>query len=287
MDQQFFHIITGMSGAGKSLASRVYEDQGFYCVDNLPVKLIHQFVELELASRKSLSQVVLVCDIRGGDDFQPLFEALDQLEKTGIRHQILFLEASTEVLIRRFSETRRKHPLRAATLRESIDTERKLLEDLRGYSDVIVDTSSMTGGALKTEILRVIERKFSPEHLNVVLTSFGFKYGIPVESDLVFDVRFLPNPHYIPELSPLTGCGPEVQGYVFSFEQSREFLSRLSDFLDFLIPQFMQEGKSHLTIAVGCTGGKHRSVSMVERLHQHLAERRFNVLKNHRDMVRG
>ncbi|MBI2942991.1 MAG: RNase adapter RapZ [Candidatus Wallbacteria bacterium] len=287
MDHQSFYILTGMSGAGKSLASRVLEDQGFYCVDNLPVKLVRQFVELAINSQKNLSQVAMVCDIRSGEEFQPLFSELDELEQKGIKHHIVFLEAATDSLIRRFSETRRKHPVKGPSLRDSIETERKLLADLRGHADLILDTSGLTGTELKNEILRIIDRKLTAQGLNIVLESFGFKYGIPIEADLLFDVRFLPNPHYVSHLSPLTGTTAEVQEYVFSSPASHEFLSRLQEFLDFLLPQFALEGKSHLTIAIGCTGGKHRSVTMVEKLDEYLAARQYNVLKMHRDSMRG
>ncbi|MBI3894254.1 MAG: RNase adapter RapZ, partial [Candidatus Wallbacteria bacterium] len=205
----------------------------------------------------------------------------------GIKHHILFLEAATEALIRRFSETRRKHPVKGPSLRDSIETERRLLADLRGHADLILDTSGLTGTELKNEILRIVDRKLSPQGLNIVLESFGFKFGIPIEADLLFDVRFLPNPHYVSTLSPLTGVTPQVQEFVFSAEASHEFLARLKGFLDFLLPQFALEGKSHLTIAIGCTGGKHRSVAMVEKLEEYLQTQKYNVLKMHRDSMRG
>lgn len=285
-DGRVFYILTGLSGAGKSQVSHYLEDQGFYCADNVPPELIEKFVELTLQTSKNIRQVLLVCDIRSTDQFQTLLEELDRLDRKGIHHVILFLEASTETLIRRFSETRRRHPLNSGSMREDIETERHLLEVIRAKADIIVDTTSFTAPQLRRHILKVLKQKPSPNHLNLMLTSFGFKFGIPLEADLVFDVRFLPNPHYVPELAPLTGCDSGVDDFIFGTEVARSFLKHLSDFLEFLVPQYVLEGKTNLTIAVGCTGGQHRSVAVIERLTKVFEGQKLSVLKTHRELER-
>lgn len=284
--ERVFYILTGLSGAGKSLVSHYLEDQGFYCVDNLPPELIEKFVELTLDSRKKVHRVLLVIDVRSGAQFQSLFHVLDDLERKGIRHVIIYLEAANEVLVRRFSETRRRHPLNAGSLSESISKERHLLADVRERADILVDTTSYSTAQLKKHIMKVLSEKLPVEKMTVFLTSFGYKYGIPVESDLVFDVRFLPNPHYVPELAPMTGCHDEVCNYIFENEISKKFLKLLTSFVQFLVPQYVQEGKSHLTIAVGCTGGQHRSVAIVEKLAKAFEKEPVNLVKTHRDIER-
>jgi len=279
-----FYILTGLSGAGKSLVSQFLEDQGFYCVDNLPPQLIEKFIELTIQSRKTLRRILLVCDVRSGTQFKEFLETVAHLEKEGIRLVILFLEAKNEVLVRRFSETRRRHPLNSGSLIEDIQRERDLLADVRSRADLRIDTSALSVQQLKQKLQDLLTDDVSVERLVLVLTSFGFKHGIPVEADLVFDVRFLPNPHYIKTISHLTGRDTPVQEYVFSHPIAQDFYDRLLDMLRFLIPQYIQEGKSLLTIAVGCTGGQHRSVTMVERLLEDLRAQKVKLLTNHRDI---
>jgi UPF0042 nucleotide-binding protein len=284
--EKVFYILTGLSGAGKSLVSHYLEDQGFYCVDNLPPELIEKFVELTMDTKKKVHRVLLVIDVRAGAQFQTLFRSLDDLERKGIRHVIIYLESKDDVLVRRFSETRRRHPLNAGSLTESIQKERHMLADIRERADIVIDTTSYSSAQLKKHIMKVLSEKLPVEKMTVFLTSFGYKYGIPVESDLVFDVRFLPNPHYVPELAPMTGCHDEVCDYIFENEISKKFLKQLTSFLQFLVPQYVQEGKSHLTVSVGCTGGQHRSVAIVEKLSKALEKEPVNLVKSHRDIER-
>lgn len=280
------HIITGLSGAGKSLASHCLEDLGYYCVDNLPPELIEQFVELAATGSSNRERIALVCDARGGDKFEDLFLALERLSKKGIHHFIIFLEARDEVLIRRFSETRRAHPLRAGTLSECIKMERDLLEEVRGNAAAIVDTTDLSPTELRKKISDLAQDTLSREALQVVVTSFGFKYGLPVESDLVFDARFLPNPYYVPSLASLTGRDEAVSTYIFKWEVSRQFQSEIFRFVDFCLPQFVKEGKSNLTISIGCTGGRHRSVALAEELRRHVAAKGMEAIVRHRDVGR-
>ena len=279
-------VITGLSGAGKSYASHALEDAGFYCVDNLPPDLIKQFVELATRSKGRALKLGLVCDVRGGTRFNDLFQALAGLKKLGVVHRIIFLEASDEVLLRRFSETRRRHPLDSGSLRDDIKSERKLLEDVRCRADVIIDTTDYSVSRLKEHLMEIVDSKVANKALNVVVTSFGFKYGLPIESELVFDVRFLPNPHYVKDLAPLTGQNEKVQKYVLSSEISKDFHTRIFSFIDFLMPQYIKEGKCHLTIAIGCTGGRHRSVTFAELITKHLRGQGYKVIVDHRDLER-
>ena len=279
-------VITGLSGAGKSYASNALEDAGFYCVDNLPPDLIKQFVELASRGMGRNFRLSLVCDVRGGTRFNDLFRALSGLKKHGISHRIIFLEASEEILLRRFSETRRRHPLDSGSIKEDIAKERELLSDVRLRADVIIDTSSYGVSRLKEHMMEIIGSDSIQQPMNIVVSSFGFKYGLPKESDLLFDVRFLPNPHYVPNLAPLTGQTKAIQNYVLNDETSKEFKDRLFEFIDFLMPNYVKEGKSQLTIAFGCTGGRHRSVTFAELLSRHLKTRRFRVIVEHRDLER-
>jgi len=279
-------VITGLSGAGKSYASSVMEDSGFYCVDNLPPDLIKQFVELASRGRSNDFRLSLVCDIRGGKRFNDLFLALAGLKKHGISHRIIFLEASEKILLRRFSETRRRHPLDSGSIKDDIAKERELLADVRVRADVIIDTSTYGVSRLKEHMMEIIDSDSTEEPMNVIVSSFGFKYGLPEESDLLFDVRFLPNPHYVPELAPLTGQTKKIQNYVLNSDVSKDFHKRLFDFIDFLLPNYVTEGKSQLTIAFGCTGGRHRSVTFTELLAAHLKSKRFRVMVEHRDLER-
>ncbi|MCK8828045.1 RNase adapter RapZ [Natroniella acetigena] len=282
-EQLDFVIITGMSGAGKSETVKIFEDVGFFCVDNLPPALISKFAELCRQSKGEINQVALVVDIRGGDFFDNLFAELAKLENIITNYRILFLEAETETLINRFKKTRRRHPLaQQGRILEAINLERERLERIRGKADKIIDTTNLTPKELKKRIQEDFIEKKNEKQLNLSVLSFGFKYGVPLDSDLMFDVRFLPNPHYVDSLRPLTGEDKRVQDYVLKWPITQKFKYKLFDMIKFLIPQYIKEGKSHLMIAVGCTGGKHRSVTLAEKLYQEL-KNEYNVLIEHRD----
>lgn len=277
-----FLIITGLSGAGKSLATHTLEDLGFFCVDNLPPALIPKFAEIIKESQGRIRRVALVIDIRGGEFFAALGAALSNLEASGVQFQIVFLDASDEILVRRYEETRRKHPLGGSVL-DGIRAERRRLQPLKEQAHKIIDTSTLTATELKQELAD----SFLPDGrrtLTVTVTTFGYKYGIPLDADLVFDVRFLPNPYYAEALRALPGSSPEVREFVLGFEQTVEFQRRLHDMLGYLLPQFTAEGKSHLTVAVGCTGGKHRSVVIGEDLARFLGGEGYAVRVKHRDV---
>lgn len=278
-------IITGMSGAGKSLGVKYFEDIGYYCVDNLPPSLIPKFVEVMLYGKTALEKIALIIDIRGGAMFLDLMPALVSLNDMDIKYSILFLDASDSTLIKRFKESRRMHPLSAdGRLSEGISQERSTLEPIRKKADVIIDTSNLTPRQLKEAIAdHFIEGKnFTGLITNIV--SFGFKYGIPIDCDLVFDVRFIPNPFYIPELKEKTGFDDEVKDYVMNQNESRLFLNKLVDMVSFLIPLYVKEGKLQLIIGIGCTGGRHRSVTIARKLYNKLKFKGFNTVVEHRDI---
>ncbi|MNL20276.1 glmZ(sRNA)-inactivating NTPase [compost metagenome] len=278
-------IVTGLSGAGKSLAIRCFEDLGFFCVDNLIAPLLPQCIDLTFPRMK---QVAVVMDTRGGTFFEAVGTALEQIREKGYPCQVLFLEAKNEVLLRRFSETRRRHPLWGhATLTDSITLERNQLAEIRAQADVIIDTSDMTGKQLKEKIISsFILPDQADSALQVTVKSFGFKYGPPSDADLVFDVRFLPNPHYDPQLRPFTGLQQKIQDFVLSHPVTLEFLDRFIDLTSFLVPHYRKEGKTHLTIAIGCTGGRHRSVAIAHYLAGYLQEQGYSVVEDHRDVDR-
>jgi RNase adapter protein RapZ len=259
-------IITGMSGAGKTVAVQSLEDLGFFCVDNLPPVLIPKFAELIEQSGGRIKKVALVIDLRGREFFDTLSEALTKLEEMEyINHQILFLDASDQVLVQRYKETRRRHPLAPDGLPlDGILAERKMLEELKGRANLSIDTSQLKLAQLKEKISYYFSTMHSQMTVNII--SFGFKYGIPIDADLVFDVRFLPNPHYIETLRPMTGLDADVSDYVFQWEETKQFVERLTDFVKYTLPHYQREGKSQLVIGIGCTGGKHRSVSIAEFL---------------------
>ncbi len=277
-----FLIITGLSGAGKSLAIHSLEDLGFFCVDNLPPALVPTFAEIIRESQGRIRRVALVIDVRGGEFFDALGEALSALGAMGIRFQILFLDASDEVLVRRFEETRRKHPLGVSIL-DGIRAERKRLEPVKERAHKIIDTSTLSVRDLKEELADAFLHPDGERTLTVGVTTFGYKYGIPLDADLVFDVRFLPNPHYVESLRGRPGNSPEVREFVLRWDQTREFQRRLHDLVGYLLPQFTAEGKTHLTIAIGCTGGKHRSVVIGEDLARFLRTSGYAVRIKHRD----
>ena len=282
-----FIIITGMSGAGKSQVVKALEDLGCYCVDNMPAELIPKFAEIYHRSAKPQDMAALVCDIRGGDLFRELDANLDQLSELGYDYEILFLEASEEVLLKRYKETRREHPLSiGGRIMDGVRRERTLLNDIRKRATHIVDTSGMSTAQLKAHIASIYggARDFS---MTIHVVSFGFKYGIPLDADLVFDVRFLPNPFYIPELREHTGLETCVRDYVMDYAQSREFVKKLVDMMEYLIPHYEKEGKAQLVIGIGCTGGHHRSVTIAEELHKQLLRSGHHVLASHRDIQKG
>lgn len=281
-----FVIITGLSGAGKSQAMKCMEDIGFYCVDNLPPVLIPKFAELCFSNRGEIQKIALVIDIRGRRFFDDLFESLDELTDQGYKYEILFLEASDQTLIKRFKETRRVHPLSTeGRIIDGINAERERLRQLKEKADKIIDSSSMTPGQLKEEIKKAYIEG-SNKNIMISILSFGFKKGIPLDADLVFDVRFLPNPHYIPELKEFTGNDKCVSEYVMKWPESIEFVKKLNDLIDFLIPYYEREGKFQLVIGIGCTGGKHRSVTVANVLYDYLKDKGHRVKINHRDEPR-
>ena len=285
-----FIIVSGMSGAGKSKVASFMEDMGFYVVDNLPAPLIPNFAELGMAGSGEYDRVVLVTDVRGGTNFDALFRALDDLKAMKCAYRILFMDASDEVIIKRYKETRRSHPLgeECDSLEEAIELERKMLAPLRERAEYIIDTSNLSTAKLKGELRRLFARGGSTEgRMEVRVSSFGFKHGVPMEADLVFDVRFLPNPYYVADLRPLTGLDERVRDYVFSSPQTGEFMDRLEEFVGWLLPRYEEEGKTALVIAVGCTGGHHRSVAVAHALAERLRKNGGPVAESHRDMGRS
>lgn len=283
MKEAQFVVITGLSGAGKSLAIRCFEDMGFFCVDNIPPILVPKFTEL--CAQSKVQRGALVSDLRGGEFFNDLFESLKVLESAQVSYEILFLEATDEVLVRRFSETRRKHPLTSGRVLDGIRKERKLLQEIRGRADRILDTSNLSPRKLRDEIVATYgsDRK-SEQTLYVNFVSFGYKYGIPLDADLVFDVRFLPNPYYVNGLHALTGNHEAVREYVLKWTETGHLLEKLRDLLGFLVPQYAKEGKSQLTVAIGCTGGRHRSVIIANELAEFVRTTHFAVRVQHRDL---
>lgn len=277
-------VMTGMSGAGKTVAMQALEDIGFFCVDNLPPALMPKFVEVIQGSGQ-VRRVALACDLRGGDLFQPLADTIEQLRNTqGITVELVFLDADDAALVRRYKETRRRHPfVDGARLLDGIQAERVALVQVKEASDIVLDTSEWKPSRLKQELAQRFSKR--PFALPVHIISFGFKYGIPIDADMVFDVRFLPNPHYIDALRPYTGEDTPVYDYVMQWPATTEFLQRTEELIDFLIPQFTKEGKSQLVIAVGCTGGKHRSVAVSRHILEHIRERADAYL-THRDSGR-
>lgn len=279
-----FIIVTGLSGSGKSEAMKSLEDIGFYCIDNLPPTLITKFAELCYQGNSNIDKVALGIDIRGREFFETLHESLSYLEKEDYKYEVLFLDCADDVLVKRYKMTRRNHPLAKSTqITEGIKEERAILQTLREKADSIIDTSNMKPRDLKEEISRLyLEGEENPK-LTISVVSFGFKHGIPIDADLVFDVRFLPNPYYIEDLRPKTGDDQEVRDYVMDSEVSKEFFAKLKDMIEFLIPQYIEEGKSHLVIAIGCTGGRHRSVTISNLIYDELIKKGYRVVKKHRD----
>ena len=283
-----FIIISGLSGAGKSKAASFLEDMGYYVVDNMPSALIPKFAELCMAQQGQYDKVVLVTDIRGGQTFDGLFAALSDLHAMGCDYKILFVEATVETIIKRYKETRRIHPLaqNGRSLADAVGLERSALEPVRQRAEYIVDTSALSTAKLRGEMLRLFGAGEAASGMSVSVISFGFKYGIPLEADLVFDVRFLPNPYYIAELRDQTGLDQPVADFVFGYRQTRDFMKHLEAMMSFLLPLYVEEGKTALVIGVGCTGGHHRSVAVTRALADFIKQKGYNASENHRDMTR-
>ncbi len=280
-----FLIVTGMSGSGKSGAVNVLEDIGYYCIDNIPPQLIPKFAEICI-NNGQMQKVAIVTDIRGGELFFELDEGLNYLKSNNLDTSIIFLDSSDEALIKRYKETRRRHPLDEqshGSLQRAINTEREVLASVREHADYYIDTTDLSMAQLKETVYSLFLDNPN-ESMVVKVMSFGFKYGISREADLVFDVRCLPNPFYIPELKQHTGLESCVRDYVLSFDQSKELEKKLKDMLDFLIPLYIREGKSQLVIAFGCTGGKHRSVTFAETIYKHLVDKNMRCRISHRDI---
>ena len=284
-----FVVVTGMSGGGKSTALRMLEDAGFYCVDNLPVPLIEKFVELIAAPDGEVTKVALGLDVRADQAFGDVQKILENLKSNGYLFEILFMEANDKTLLKRYKETRRMHPLSLdGRIEDGIRKERKVLNDIRNKSDYVIDTSNLLTRELKEELERIFVQNEEYNSLMVTILSFGFKHGIPADADLVFDVRFLPNPFYIDELKYKTGNDKEVQDYVMGFPEASVFIDKLADMVEFLIPNYIKEGKYQLVIGIGCTGGKHRSVTLANHLYMRMKNKGSYGLKiDHRDVGQG
>lgn len=282
-----FVIVTGMSGAGKSTALKMLEDAGYFCVDNLPIPLLEKFAQfITEGNSGSIQKVALGVDIRSGAAMEGLARALEEISMTGLEYEILFLEADDDVLIKRYKETRRAHPLAGSgRVENGIREEREKLKFLKAHADYILDTSQLLTRELKSELDKIFVKNQGFKSLMITVLSFGFKYGIPSDSDLVFDVRFLPNPYYIDELRPLSGNDAPVSEYVMGFDASQIFLDKLEDMIGFLIPNYILEGKNQLVVSIGCTGGKHRSVTLANGLYQKLQKsEEYGVRIEHRDI---
>jgi len=279
-------IVSGLSGAGKSRVAAVLEDMDFYCVDNMPVSMMPKFAELCLATHGRYERVALVTDVRALEDVGELFRTFDEMREIGCGHKILFVEAEMETIVRRYKETRRRHPLDAAgqSIEQAVKKETEMLAPVREQAHEIIDTTGLTLNKLQRLLFKRFMGGQEYKALSVSIKSFGFKYGLPIEADLLFDVRFMPNPFYVPELRDKTGLDDIVKDYVFGMEQSNEFFSRLCDMLDFLLPYYIEEGKRYLVVSIGCTGGKHRSPALAHALSEHLSEQGYPVDCIHRDI---
>lgn len=282
-----FVIVTGMSGAGKSTALRTLEDYGFFCVDNLPVMLIQRFADIAHDDKLAVDNVAIGVDIRSGEALGALSLSLEEMKKSNYSYEILFLDATEKALVKRYKETRRTHPLsRGGRIGDGIAEERAKIEFLKQRADYIIDTSTLLTRELKIELDKIFVSGDDYKNMIVTVMSFGYKYGVPGDSDLVFDVRFLPNPYYEADLRPLTGNDTAVSQYVKSCEEYSQFMDKLSDMISFLLPQYQKEGKNQLVISIGCTGGKHRSVTVANALHEILSELPYTVRLCHRDITK-
>ncbi|MBP3881173.1 MAG: RNase adapter RapZ [Lachnospiraceae bacterium] len=279
-----FVVVTGMSGGGKLTAIRFLEDMGYYCVDNLPVRLIDPFMELVSAPGSDVDKVVLGLDVRADKSFDNVEQVLAALKKKGYKYEILFMDASDEVLIKRYKETRRQHPVSpTGRVEDGIAQERKILEQIKKEADYVIDTSGLLTRVLKEELVKIFVKDEKYNSLMISIMSFGFKNGIPADADLVFDVRFLPNPFYVESLKKLTGNDKPVRDYVMSFPEAGQFMEKLEDMISFLIPGYVKEGKNQLVIAIGCTGGQHRSVTIANALAEKLRGGDYGINLYHRD----
>ena len=284
MNETRFVIITGLSGAGKSIAIKCFEDSDFFCVDNIPPQLIIKFAEICLKLKGKLSKIALVVDIRGGTFFKDLFDSFNYLDELGINTEIFFLEASDEALVHRFGGTRRKHPLNISdSILENIQEERKRLKELRSKANLIIDTSDLTPKQLSNELIRNFIKNKS-QNIQLTLISFGYKYGIPIDVDMIFDARFVPNPFYIESLRSLPGTNQQIQKYVTDFRITQRFMETCFNLISDLIPYYIREGKTYLSIAFGCTGGRHRSVVLINELAIHLQAQGYKTFIKHRDI---
>ena len=278
-------IVTGMSGAGKSTALNVLEDEGYYCVDNMPISLIIKFADLAASQEEGYSDIALGIDIRSGNALNELDEVLQKLEARRYNYKILFLDSSDDVLVKRYKETRRTHPLaKDDRVDKGISLEREQMTFLKERADYIIDTSQLLTRELKQELEKIFVKDTGYSNLFVTVLSFGFKYGIPVDADIVFDVRFLPNPYYIDDLKSLTGNDKAIQDYVMGFDETKEFLNKVEDLIKFLLPNYVKEGKNSLVIAIGCTGGKHRSVTLANAIADAIRQTGYGCKVEHRDI---
>ena len=282
-------IISGLSGGGKSKTASFLEDMGYYIVDNMPAVMILKFAEFCAGGNGRYDRVALVYDVRTADSFTELFDVLRKLKELDGSCRMLFLDASPETIIKRYKETRRRHPLSSETtsLEAAVLRERELMQPVKEQADYVIDTSLLTTGQLRGELLRLFDSQGAKGGMSVSVTSFGYKYGLPMEADLVIDVRFMPNPYYIDALRPKTGLQSEVYDYVFNFQQTRDYVKRLEELLAFSLPLYAEEGKTVLVIAVGCTGGHHRSVAVTHALAEFIRREGYQVTENHRDISRG
>ena len=283
-----FVIVTGMSGAGKSTTLKTLEDIGYFCVDNLPIQLIMRFAEIAYAKDNDINNVAIGVDIRSGVYLEQLSECLQQLKESQYDYEILFLDSNDDVLIKRYKETRRNHPLaRNGRIEDGIKMERSRIAFLRKEADYIIDTTSLLTRELKAELDKIFIENAEYSNFIINVVSFGFKYGIPRDADLVFDVRFLPNPYYDLELRPLTGNDEAIQNFVMQFDEAKEFMNKIADLLEFLIPNYIKEGKNGLVVAIGCTGGKHRSVTLANGIYKELETLPYSVRIVHRDIEKA
>ncbi len=280
-----FVIVSGMSGAGKSTALKTLEDAGYFCVDNLPVQLIKKFADIAYDEDSKVYGVAIGIDIRSGAELDKLTDALDEIESVGYKYEVLFLDATNEVLVKRYKETRRTHPLaRDSRVEDGIEKERDKIQFLKERAGFIIDTSSLLTRELKAELDKIFVESDKGNNFFVNIVSFGFKYGIPLDADLVFDVRFLPNPYYDLALRPLTGNDKSIQDFVMDNRESEIFLDKISNLLEFLIPNYIKEGRNQLVVAIGCTGGKHRSVTLANYLYSEISDWNYNSMIEHRDI---
>ncbi len=284
-----FLIISGMSGAGKSRAADILEDMDYYCVDNMPAALLPRFAELCLATRGRYEKVALVTDVRERDSIGALFTALDTLWGQGIEYRILYMEADTPAIVKRYKETRRPHPLseRGVSIDKAVEREREILAPIRERADFVINTAGMSTTALQSRMAELFSAGDSKPAMTINVTAFGYKYGLPMDADLVFDVRFLPNPFYVEQLRPLTGMDEPVRDFLFAYDDANRFLDMLGTLLDFLLPLYMEEGRYSLNIAIGCTGGRHRSVAIAAALSEQLAAKGRSVSFTRRDIDKG